>query len=61
MFTPLHDESDYPVGGYAELAPYYDIVERYIGGKDWDSPAYIDRIRRLLRPALPSGSALGGA
>jgi peroxiredoxin len=24
------------------------VVERYIGSKDWDAPAYIARIRRLL-------------
>jgi len=24
------------------------VVERYIGPKDWDAPAYLDRIRRLL-------------
>jgi peroxiredoxin len=37
------------------------IVERYIGGKDWDSPAYIDRIRRLLRGEVPSAATQGGA
>ena len=25
------------------------VVERYIGPKDWDAPAYVDRIQRLLR------------
>jgi len=24
------------------------LVERYIGARDWDAPAYLDRIRRLL-------------
>ena len=24
------------------------VVERYIGPKEWDAPAYVDRIRRLL-------------
>ena len=24
------------------------IVERYIGPKDWDAPAYVERVRRLL-------------
>lgn len=25
------------------------VVERYVGPKEWDAPAYVDRIRRLLR------------
>jgi peroxiredoxin len=37
------------------------IVERYIGSKDWDAPAYIERIRRLLRGAVPSAATQGGA
>ena len=24
------------------------ILERYVGSKEWDSPAYVDRIRRVL-------------
>ena len=24
------------------------IVERYIGPKAWDAPAYVDRVRELL-------------
>jgi len=24
------------------------LVARYIGPRDWDAPAYVDRIRRLL-------------
>lgn len=33
------------------------IVERYIGPKDWDSPAYVARVRRLL-DGTPTSSAL---
>ncbi len=25
------------------------VVERYIGAKEWDAEAYVERIRRLLR------------
>ncbi len=25
------------------------IVERYVGPKDWDNPAYLERLRRLVR------------
>ena len=40
------------------------ILERYVGGKEWDSAVYLDRIRRLLASeerseAKPSGG--GGA
>ena len=34
------------------------VVERYIGPKEWDATAYVDRIRRLLEaevPSLPAG------
>jgi peroxiredoxin len=31
------------------------ILERYVGPKDWDAPAYIERIRRLLA-ATPDGA-----
>ena len=27
------------------------ILERYVGPKEWDSPAYVDRIRRVLAAA----------
>ncbi|MBW2268272.1 MAG: redoxin domain-containing protein [Deltaproteobacteria bacterium] len=37
------------------------IVERYIGGKEWDASAYLERIRRLLRGAVPSAATQGGA
>ncbi len=37
------------------------IVERYIGGKEWDGPAYVERIRRLLRGDVPSPATQGGA
>jgi peroxiredoxin len=26
------------------------IVERFVGPKEWDAPAYVERIRRLLEP-----------
>jgi len=34
------------------------VVERYVGPKEWDAQAYVDRIRRLLEaevPSLPAG------
>jgi peroxiredoxin len=38
------------------------ILERYVGPKEWDATAYVERIRRLLGPAVPSQPAsLGGA
>ena len=37
------------------------IVERYIGGREWDDPAYVERIRRLLRGDVPSPATQGGA
>jgi len=36
------------------------VVERYVGPKEWDAAAYIDRIRRLVAAEVPSG-ARGGA
>jgi peroxiredoxin len=33
------------------------VVERYVGGKEWDADAYVQRIRRLLPTRLPSGPA----
>jgi len=33
------------------------LVARYIGPRDWDAPAYVDRIRRLLGEAAPEGGA----
>jgi len=33
------------------------VVERYVGAKEWDAAAYLDRIRRLLRGELPSAAA----
>jgi len=33
------------------------IVERYVGPKRWDAEAYVERIRRLLPPAVPSRPA----
>ena len=31
------------------------ILERYVGPRDWDAGAYVDRIRRLLEPPERSG------
>ena len=33
------------------------VVERYVGGKEWDAEAYVARIRRLLRAGVSSGPA----
>jgi peroxiredoxin len=30
------------------------ILERYVGPKEWDADAYVERIRRLLGPAVTS-------
>ena len=35
------------------------IVERYVGQKDWDAPAYTARIRRLIAGDVPSDAARG--
>ena len=32
------------------------ILERYVGPKDWDSPVYVDRIRRLLAATRDTSS-----
>ena len=32
------------------------ILERYVGSKEWDSPAYLDRIRQLLAAPADTGS-----
>jgi len=29
------------------------ILERYVGPREWDAPAYIERVRRLLEPSGP--------
>jgi peroxiredoxin len=39
------------------IGPDGVVIERYVGGKEWDAPAYVDRIRRLLRARLPSDPA----
>ena len=39
------------------IGPDGVVIERYIGSKDWDAPAYVNRIRRLLGRTLPSQSA----
>ena len=36
------------------------IVERYVGAKEWDAPAYMARIRRLIAGEVPSAAARGG-
>jgi peroxiredoxin len=38
------------------IGPDGVVVERYVGSKEWDSEAYVERIRRLLQSGLPSGS-----
>jgi len=37
-----------------------EIVERYVGPKEWDAEAYVERIRRLAEAAVPSGAGVGG-
>jgi peroxiredoxin len=37
-----------------------EVVERYVGPKEWDAAAYVERIRRLLRAEV-SSPARGGA
>jgi peroxiredoxin len=39
------------------IGPDGVVVERYVGGKEWDAEAYVERIRRLLRTGVSSGSA----
>jgi peroxiredoxin len=39
------------------LRPDGVVVERFVGQKEWDAAAYVERIRRLLAPGLPSGPA----
>jgi peroxiredoxin len=39
------------------IGPDGVVVERYIGGKEWDADAYVERIRRLLRAGVSSGPA----
>jgi peroxiredoxin len=41
------------------IGPDGVVLERYIGAKEWDAEVYVERIRRLLRTGLPSGSAQG--
>ena len=38
-----------------------EIVERYVGPKEWDAEAYVDRIRRLAQAAVPSRPGMGGS
>jgi peroxiredoxin len=33
------------------------VIERYVGAKEWDAAAYVERIRRLLRGGVPSAAA----
>lgn len=33
------------------------VVERYVGEKDWNADAYVERIRRLVASGLPSDPA----
>jgi len=38
-----------------------EIVERYVGPKEWDAEAYVARIRRLAEAAVPSAPGVGGS
>jgi peroxiredoxin len=38
-----------------------EIVERYVGPKEWDAEAYVERIRRLAQAAVPSRPGVGGS
>ena len=38
-----------------------EIVERYVGPKEWDAEAYVERIRRLAEAAVPSAAGVGGS
>lgn len=38
-----------------------EIVERYVGPKEWDAEAYVERIRRLAEAAVPSAPGVGGS
>ncbi len=33
------------------------VVERYIGPKEWDAPAYVERVRRLVVESRPEAGA----
>jgi peroxiredoxin len=37
------------------------ILERYIGPKDWDSPVYVERIRRVLRAEATGQAGVAAA
>jgi peroxiredoxin len=38
------------------------VVERYVGPKEWDADAYLERIRRLIEAEVPSQAAgVGGS
>jgi peroxiredoxin len=37
------------------------VVERYVGPKEWDAAAYVDRIRRLLAAEVPSNAVEGAS
>jgi hypothetical protein len=39
------------------IGPDGVVLERYIGAKEWDADAYVERIRRLLPTELTSSSA----
>ncbi len=39
------------------IGPDGVVIERYVGGKEWDTEPYVERIRRLLRAGVRSGPA----
>jgi len=38
------------------VGPDGSVIERYIGPREWDAVAYVERIRRLLEAEVPSGA-----
>jgi peroxiredoxin len=39
------------------VGPDGSVVERYVGPKEWDADAYVERIRRLIEAEVPSRAA----
>lgn len=37
------------------IGPDGEVLERYVGPREWDAVAYVERIRRLLQAEVPSG------
>jgi peroxiredoxin len=38
------------------VGPDGQVIERYVGPKEWDAVAYVERIRRLLEAEVPSSA-----